>query len=91
MADFNQDPAGQATTALELPTGLTAGSTTGTISFTIYSFVAESDSSVSLIMLSQPPLPEPTTSLPTSGQIWPLGFIEIGYPPVPDDFNIWLF
>ena len=51
MADFNQDPLGQATTTLSLPIGLTVGTITGTISTTIYDFAAESsDTTTTLAM-----------------------------------------
>lgn len=48
MADFNQDPLGQATTTLAAPSGLTVGTVTPYLSVTYYDFIAESSDTTSI-------------------------------------------
>jgi hypothetical protein len=71
LQTLRQSPA-DTTTTLALPTGLTVGTITGTISFTVYSFTAESSDTTSIGQSISP-----SFTYPTTGQIWPLGITPI--------------
>jgi hypothetical protein len=95
MAIITQNPSEQATLTVSVqnvsPVFVFSDLDTTTFRETFESFAVDSGSAFQINFYPTPtPTPTPT-SLPTSGQIWPLGFVEIGYPSATDDFDIWLF